>query len=189
MKNKLKRGFTLIELLLGIAIISILSVVLTTLIIRYGILYERQQIDVAANLDNRFILDDIATRAREAAEVSNSLIVGSDTFTTNSTTIILKVPSLDQNGQNISTVFDYVIYYKDATSPDTLRKKVVPDAQSTRQSSSQLLTSALKSITFSYNNADPQMASVITVVLETVKTESGQTKEARDTIQVTLRNL
>lgn len=184
----MKQAFTLIELLISIALISIISVIVTTLVIRYGIFYERQNVEIGANLDNRFILDDMSSQVRQASKITGSVTIDGQLFTTSITSIILKLPSLDQNGQTMSNVFDYVLYWQDSQDLKIFKKKIVPDVQSTRKGASQILTTNLKSISFSYNNPDPEQASVVTAVLETVKTQSGQTKEAKDTIQIRLRN-
>lgn len=184
----MKRAFTLIELLISIALISIISVILTTLIIRYGIFYERQNVDIAANLDNRFILDDISAQVRQAAKIATSVTIDGQTFATSQTTIVLKLPALDQNGQTMQNIFDYVIFWQDSQDLKNFRKKIVPDLQSTRKVVSQILTSNLKSVVFSYNNPDPTQASTVTATLETIKTQGGQTKEAKDAVQVRLRN-
>ena len=185
----MKKAFTLVELLLVIAILAIISTILTAVIVRYNFFYQRQQLDITASIDNRLILDDMAANARQGVNIVADLTVDGNTFTTSATTLILALPTIDQFEQTIFGVSDYVLYYQDSTDPKLLRKLIVPDTQSKRPAASQILTSNLKTIDFAYNNADPQQAQVLTVILETSKTEAGQERIAKDTIQVKLRNL
>lgn len=186
--NKMKKGFTLVEIIVVFAFVAIISLILANIIIRYTGFYNRQQAEVSANTDNRLILDDIYSVARQSVSVVNSIIVSGQTFTTSTNTLIVKLPSVNSAGEPITNTFDHFIFYQDASDQKLFRRRIVPDALSFRPAAFSVLTSNLQTIAFSYDNVDPQLATVITAAITTTKTEGGETKTAQDTIQTRLRN-
>jgi len=185
MRNK---GFTLLELVISIAILAIISLTLTTIIIRYGIHYQKQQTEVQANLSNRFVLDEISTRIRESRTIADQTTVDGQIYTTGANTLVLKALSIDANGNTIAETFDYIIFYQDSTQTTKFIKKVAPNALSKRLSVNQVLTANLKQITFTYDNPTPSSANSVTIDLRTEETSGGQTKEAQGQAKTTLRN-
>jgi prepilin-type N-terminal cleavage/methylation domain-containing protein len=182
MRNK---GFTLLELVIAIGILSIISLILATIIIRFGIHYQKQQAEVQANLSNRFVLDEISTRIRESRAIADQITTGGQTYTTGATTLVLKPLSIDADGNTIAGTYDYIIFYQNSTK---LNKKVVPDTSSKRPAVNQVLTANLKQITLTYDNPTPASANSVTIDLRTEETLGGQTKEAQGQVKATLRN-
>jgi len=180
-----KRGFTVLELTIAIAILAILSLIIATIIIRSGIIFEKQQGNVETGLANRFVLDEISQNVRAAKQVEESFISGPDNYTTGTATLILKIPAINAAGETISGVFDRVVFYKDS---EKIIKKVYPDSQSTRKQISQILTITTRTLNFSYNNADVTAASAVTVDLTTVKKLPSGERVNSDKIEVVLRN-
>lgn len=178
-------GFTLLELVISIAVLSIISVILATIIIRSGFFFEKQTGLAEVGLSNRFVLDEIATQVRAAKQVEENFTGNGQNFTTGAVILVLKLPSVDAAGSTISGVFDRVVFYLDGGK---INKKVFPDATSTRVKTSQILTTATKTLNFSYNNANVASSSAVTVNLTTVKNLPAGNQENTDKIEVVLRN-
>jgi prepilin-type N-terminal cleavage/methylation domain-containing protein len=179
------KGFTLLEIVIAIAVLAIISLILATIIIRWGIHYKQQETQVGASLSNRFVLDEITTRIRESRAIADQITVDSQTYTSGSTILVLKPLSIDAEGNTIAGTYDHIIFYQDSAK---LIKKVVPNAISKRLAVNQILTVNLKQVTFSYDNSTPQLANSVTIELTTKETQGGQTKEAQDQAKATLRN-
>lgn len=184
-KAKSEIGFTVLELVIAVAILGIISGFIATIVIRSGIIFEKQQGTVETGLANRFTLDEIAANVRTAAQIEESFSSGSESFTTGTTTLILKIPSINADGETISGVFDRVVFYFDAGK---IIKKVYPDAQSSRKQTSQILTAATKTLNFTFNNVNIASASAVTVNLTTIKNLPSGSREISDKIEVVLRN-
>lgn len=185
MKRSVKRGFTILELLISIAILSIISVIISTIAIRSGIIFEKQTGLVEVRLSNRFVLDEVATQVRAAKQVEGSFTGNGQNFTTGTTTLILKLPSVDSSGSTISGAFDRVVFYLDGAR---IFKKVFPDATSKRPKTTQILTATVKNLNFSYNNVSIASASAVSVNLTTTKTLPSGVQENSDKIEAVLRN-
>ena len=185
MSIETKKAFTLLELLISIAILSIISVIIATIVIRSGFFFEKQTGLAEVGLSNRFVLDEIATQVRAARQVEENFTGNGQNFTTGLSTLILKLPSIDASGSTISGAFDRAVFYLDGAK---IFKKVYPDAASTRPKTSQILTAATKTVSFSYNNASLASASAVTVSLTTEKKSATGTQENTDKIEAVLRN-
>jgi len=113
-------------------------------------------------------------------------------YTTDSHTLILKLPGLGAEGV-LTDVYDYVVIARDADKNNILRKKVFPDAQSTRKSEDLVLTTILDAIDFSYLNksggsVNPNLATSISTVLAVKSGNELINSKRSSTTVTTLRN-
>lgn len=183
--RKIKKGFTVLELTIAMALLAILSVIIATIVIRSGIIFEKQTGSVEVGLSNRFVLDDIAQQVRTAKLVESNFTGDGQNFTTGTDTLILKLPSIDNSGAAIANTFDRVVYYLNAGK---INKKVFPDAASSRKKITQILTTTTKTLKFAYNNSNVASTSAVTVDLTTIKKLPSGDRENSDKIEAVLRN-
>jgi len=180
------KGFTLIELLISITLISILMTVTTNLYITGLKVYRKEFRNNNLQDENRTIIDRVVKEAKKSIGVAQTQGV----YTANTTdTVILKVPSIDANGDYIfkvngDFVFDYVIFTK---SDKNLVKIVEPDAQSFRASENKTLSSRVDSLAFTYS-PDIQNATRFSINLILKEGVGKEEVKVNTTSEIAFRN-
>ncbi len=146
----------MLEVLIATTITGIAGSLLVTIMVQNSGLYTQQTAKVSQGIS----LNDATTQLTEAIK-SASFIAPTypsinPVYTTDTTTtLILGVPSYDSSGKTIDNTYDYVIFVKDSSNPKIFRKRVFPNAASSRKSENRVLLTKLVSILFVYlNQAD-----------------------------------
>lgn len=186
------RGFSMLEMLIAAGIALILGSFLLSIMVNNNTLFYKQNSVVSEGLDLNDAIHQIDSYIREAAQVADAYTYGSDTYTTGSETLILKIPALSASGP-MTNVFDFAVITKDPANPKYLRLKLFPSSQSTRLSVDKILTLILDSVSFEYldnNNStvSPDMAAKVKVSIQ-VLAKTGTVGSPRSSTSVTgLRN-
>lgn len=187
------RGFTLPEILITLGVAVIIGVLLLAILVNNNIIFYKQSAIVSEGLDLNDATREISSNIQQAAKIADGYPEDTSTFTTSSTTLVLKLPSLGVSGV-IDNTYDFVVIAKDVSNPKILRLQTFPDAQSTRHQVNQVLTTLLQEIQFKYldkDNAEVPFASAVSVETTlTVLAKTGFVTSNRTSTQVTtLRNL
>lgn len=144
------KGFTLVEALITLAIGIVVASFLLVIMVNTGGLFYTQSSKVEQGLN----INDAMARIKQSIKGSSSVAVsytsGSTTYTSGTQTLVLKVPSQDSSGNNISNTFDYYIFFLDGTN---LRFKVFPDSQSSRKGVDQIFSTKVNTLLFQYSNS------------------------------------
>lgn len=152
-------GFTLIEAIIGIAASSLVGILLISALVQNNGLFSQQ----TANINQGLNLTTAAGQISEVVKYSSSVEVSypsaSPQYISNSNTLVLSLPSLDSSGNNLEDIYDYAVITKDSQNVSILRKMIFPNAQSTRKSSNQVLTTRLAAINFYYYDIDGKIVS------------------------------
>jgi len=189
MKNA--AGFTLLEIVLGIAIFGLLATglaALAYLYLAYGQLLPEEKLANEVSRQQQYSLEEMKRGIRQAESILSGVTLGSDSYTTGTTTIVLRLLSRDQANDVISGSFDYLVYYlATSTTPNKLWRRLEPNVNSSRKSSHFPLNSLVQNFTLTYNTSTPSQASKVTIDLTTKKTSQGETKSVNNVIEVTLR--
>lgn len=186
------KGFTLVELLISMSIAVVVGGLLIAIIVNSSGLSYKQSSKVNIGLNTNDALAQVRKSIKESSAVVPSFTIGSETYTSGLSEIILKVPSLDQSGNIISNFFDYFIFFQDQTK---LRFKVFPDPASSRQPQDQIFSTSLDSLQIQYLSSVnppvevvPEAASKIRMTL-TLKQRNGLDYEiSTATSEANLRN-
>jgi prepilin-type N-terminal cleavage/methylation domain-containing protein len=180
-----KRGFTLIEMVVVIALMGILLSALFVLYQRHGILYSYEQVLVEVSGSARSSVAEIVEAGAQAQRVIASRTVNGVSRTSNATTVIFELPSIDAQSQAVSGAFDYIVFYKD---DNDFWMDAEMNAQSVRKVTKKKLSSSMSALTFSYDNVNFTLVRKVTVDLEMSKRLKTQTIKANLKQVVTLRN-
>lgn len=177
--NKLTIGFTLVEILIASSVALIIGILLLSILANNNGVFYKQNAIINEGLSLNDAMSEIDKNISQAINVVD---------TSDSHTLVLKLPALDANGV-LNNIYDYVIIAKDADNNNILRKKVFPDPASNRKSEDLNLTTILDSIDFSYLDrsgaiVSPNLATSVSVTLS-VKSSYGSITSARSSTSVT----
>ena len=151
MQNLKNRGLTLIEILVAMGIATVAGMLLLVIIVNSAGLFQGQSSKVQTGLNVNDALSKIRASAKQASAIANSYTDGQTVYTTGSDQLVLKVASVDGEGNIIENLSDYFVFFKDQSY---LRFKVFPDPSSFRKVSNEVLTASLESVVFNYFNLD-----------------------------------
>jgi hypothetical protein len=100
--------------------------------------------------------------------------------------IVLKFHAIDLGHNIIDNEYDRIIYWLDNTN--TLTRVISPSPTSSRLDSNKAVSTIVNSINFTYDSADFNEISYVTVTLTTAKNQLGQTKDITVSGEAQLRN-
>lgn len=148
-----EKGVTLVELLIASSIAVIIGALLLAVLINSAGIFYKQTSRVNQGLNSNDALNLVRQSIKESNGAAASYQVDSKTYISSSNELILKIPSIDAQGNVISETYDYFVFYKDQ---DKLFLKSFPDTQSSRKAQNQILASNVVSVFFQYlNNVSP----------------------------------
>ncbi|MFH1178532.1 MAG: type II secretion system protein [bacterium] len=180
-----KRAFTLIETMVVVAIGAGMMAVLGVLIYNFNKTFVYQQALIESSGSASAIIREMESLAMPANAVLQTRTFSGSTYTSTSTSIVLEIPSIDSSGNVISNTYDYAVFYSVGANAYRLLEANV---LSKRYSGTKQLSSAVSSLTFSYNNVDYTKVSTVTIDVQT------QTRVKQDILsdhrreQIRLRN-
>lgn len=178
------KGLTLIEVLVAMGIASLVGVLLLVIIVNSAGLFTQQSSKVQAGLNSNDALVKIRSTIKDASTVAVSYTSGQTTYTTGSTQLVLKVPSIDTSNNIIANTYDFLIFYLDQK---ILRFKTFPDAQSSKSASDQIFSTDVENLDFKYFNSATPPEEVTPGVATKVKV-SLTLRQNTATTEANLRN-
>lgn len=183
-----KCGFTVVELLIGALILGVIVFVAAGVLVGHLRLFNRGSSLINLTSTNKIALDEMVNETRESQSIVNSCTpCGSDT--TGASTLILRLWPLDSNDDPVDNGnYDYIVYKRDSTDNTKIRKIVYADASSNRSSSNKIIGNDTSSLTFTYNNADPSLATNVVVKVKNTAVVNGATQEVEREAKAVLRN-
>jgi len=171
-------GATLVETVVLVAITVAVLVALVNLFFIFNTIFGYQQAFMATAGSAGASLNALEASVLPAEHVLASRNFSGTTYSSATSTLVLELPTVDNEGDIVSGAKDYVVFYASSTE---LYRLVEANGASARKSGRTLLSSTLSFLSFTYDNAN--FAQVTRVVAEI---ETGrQFKE--DVIQSTLR--
>lgn len=186
-----RKGFTTLELVMGLGLFVILStgfLALANLYSSYSQLLPQSSLAAQVRRLHQLTIEDMKKETRQAESILANYTVDSTTYTTGTTTLVLRLRSIDTSNNIISGIFDHLIYSTNtSTPPIKLSKRVVSGAGSRRGSANLILNEAVRSIIFTYNTSTPSLATKVQLFLETSKTIGTVTGATSSTVEMTLR--
>lgn len=188
-----EKGITLTEILVTLAITAIVSTLLVSIFTKNNQLFYNQQTKVSHGISSNEVINQIDDAIRGAISVEAQYPTLNPIFTSSSSTLILKLASIDSNGNVISGSYDYLVFSEDPTIVTILRRHVFPSAESSRTTANQVITTNLKSLEFNYQNdskqnVNPPQASLVTYTLSLQSQQGNAIVESSASGQTRLRN-
>lgn len=142
-------GFTLVESVIMVFILALLLVALFSLYDWHGKVYVYQKAVVETTEQARFSTQTLQAWVNQAYRVESSVTLGGANYQSATTTLGLKLPSVNNQGQAIAGTWDYAAFYLDGKN---LYIKVEPNASSTRPMVYKRLAESILNLEFVYDN-------------------------------------
>lgn len=193
LKNNPK-GFTLTEVLIVLGASAIIGTVLVTLMVQGSSAIFNQNVQINHNI----ALNNASSKLNETIKYASSIQAvytnGLTQYSSNSTSIIVNLPSINQQGSVIDNKHDVIVIAKDPLKPAILRKYIFADPVSSRKSTSQVILTNLSFIQFVYlgdneTGVSPTAASRVDYTIKTAEKTAFSSKESSISGRINLKNL
>ena len=183
------RGITLIETMIGLAISALLVVILSYCLVIVLRLNEAQKTVSALTSSTDRGIYRISSSIQQSSQILADAVISGTTYTTSSSALVLKIPTVNSSGQIISGSYDTVVYRRNPSDLSELQEITDAEAGSARFDGTHLIARFVTNLLFRYNNSNYSLASTATVFLKTGTTVRGVLKESANQTTVRLRNL
>lgn len=179
-------GLTLVETIITIAIAAAMLAALANLFGAFSSLYDYQQAAKGAGDAAGSVIHAVEDLVLPADRILATHTFSEGTYGSSAGALVLELPSIDASGVLISGHDDYAAFYASGTAAYRL---IDADAASARHSGTTKLGENVRSLVFTYNNADVSQADQVTVDVVASSTSRGQPTASRLTETLRLRNL
>lgn len=187
------RGVSMLEILVGVMIFAVGGTLLVGTMISSNDVFVSQNAQVNQGLS----LNQTAAKIEETIKASAGVnaqypATGNAQYISGENALILKIPAINQNGQVIDSVFDYVVWHADSGNPKILRKEVFVTSPSTRNAENQVLSTSLKNLQFRYFDANnnivaPSQAVRVGFIVNLL--EGGSSNESSVSGTINIKNI
>ena len=180
-----QKGFTLIETVIVIALSASMMVMIGVLLFNFSATSSYQAALTESSGSASALLREIESLTLPASEVLQTYTFSSSTYTSSSTVLVLKIPSIDTVGNTITNTYDYAAFYVVGTKAYRLLEANV---LSKRTSGTKQLSSTINTLAFTYNNIIFSQVNTVTVDIQTRAQTKQQTLDDHRREQIRLRN-
>jgi hypothetical protein len=185
-KNHSKQlGFSFAEAIFVVAALIIILVTLLLIYNNYTKIFGYQQALISTADSARITMNELQKFTQQSDKILSSHSFSGITRSSSQNTLVLEVPSIDNSGNILNGKYDFVAFY---TSGTILNELTQADTSSNRPSGVKELSNTVSSLEFTYNNANPELATEVDVDLETQATSRQQTAAYNLYQKIYLRN-
>lgn len=188
------RGLSLIEVLIVMTVAAVAGGLLINLMVSSNRLFFDQSAHINQGLSINQTELELTSLIKSSAGVADQYPVsGASQYTSDSDTLIIKLPAISSSGDVIESVYDYAVVEADSDKPAILRMQVFTDDQSFRNPENKVLSTNLNSITFAFFNTSnnpttPTQAKRVSFVIKLSTKSSFSNKEASGSGTVNIKN-
>lgn len=144
----LQKGFTLPELIIASTVAVVISGLLLVIMVNSTGLFYEQSSRVSQGVNVNDALSNIRQTLRSASSIASQYPeIGTPEYSSNQTSVVFKVSAIDPTGNIIPDTQDYIVYY---VSDEKLYERILPNAQSSREDKTQVLSNKVETILFEY---------------------------------------
>ncbi len=178
-------GFSFIEMVIVIAVGTTMLIVLGALIFNFNKASIYQQTLVQSSGSANALLREIKSFTLPANAVLGTHTFSSTTHTSTTTSLVLRIPSINSSGSVLTNTYDYAAFYVVGTRAYRLLEA---NALSNRTSGTKLLSSTISALTFAYDTTDFAAVSIVTVDIQTQASTTQEILTDQRIEQIRLRN-
>jgi prepilin-type N-terminal cleavage/methylation domain-containing protein len=183
--KKNESGFTLVEMVIVIALLSLLLLAFLNLFDNHGKLFNFESGRIRTTSGTRFAMSELQKYTLQAESVLVSATVNGTSYSSSSSVMVLRLPSVDASNNAIDSTWDYVAFYLTGTN---LYRTVEANGSSVRASGTKLLSDTVSSLSFTYNSADFTQVNQIDVDLTSQLQIKNSAVSSREQQKLYLRN-
>lgn len=143
-------GVTLIETVIVIGIFAALLSVIFSMYSGYMRLHTYNKAVLATAGSATIAANDLQDLVLQANRIATSATISGTVYTSDASTLVLELPSIDSSGAALAGKYDFVAFY---VSGGKFYRVVSVDPASSRIPRSRTLSEAVTSVTFTYNSA------------------------------------
>ena len=148
---KFMRGWSLLEVLIAVTVAAVAGGLLIKLMVSSNKLFFDQSSQISQGLSLNQTVLEITDLIKSSSGIATRYPTqGVPQYTSDTDTIVIKLPAIDAGGSIIDSVFDYAVIEADLTKPSILRKQIFKDNLSSRKTENKVLSTALDKIVFNY---------------------------------------
>lgn len=181
-------GVSLMETMVVIGIMAVLLVIVAQIFALNYDIYAKQTARLDADTGAVFAARNISDLTRGASKVMASHTINSTLYTTSHDELVLRVPSVDTNGDIIDAIFDYIAIYRDVTDTSKIFADTEIGAGSTRINGTKLITAYNGTMEFRYDAPDETDATRVGIFIINTQTVRGSTFRSKAWTSLLLRN-
>lgn len=187
MKNKNKNNlcFSLAETVIATAVLIYILVALMVLYGNYSKSFSNQQTRIALGNSAREAVKELQSAALQADQIMDSHIFSGTIYTTDESTVVLEIPSIDESRNIVDGKYDYTVFY---LTGKNFYRLIEADAASSRPSSFNKISDVVSTLAFTYNNLDLSQADKIETDIDMQKISGGQNVSYELHQEIYLRN-
>lgn len=153
--NRFPSGTSLLETLLSVFVIAIILTIAGAMLILMLRSYTLYTTRADLVLDASRAADEVTRYANLSYTIEGARTIAGTTYTSGTTTVILRVSSIDSSGDPIANAFDYLVMTESPSGPSQLIEITDPDSSSSRSPVTRLLAEKVQDYHFSYRDASP----------------------------------
>lgn len=193
MRNQ--NGWSLLELLIVITIAAVAGGLIVNILVSSSGIFFDQSTQISHNLSlNQSELELTQIIKSTPGIVSQYPVSGTPQFTTDGDTLIARLPAINESGNVIDSVYDYVVVEADPEKPEILRKQIFLDELSVRNEEDKVLSTNLSEIEFNYldvnnNPVTPDQAVRVNFLINLSTNSNYTQKENSGGGTVNIKNL
>ncbi len=191
MNRSKKNNLIGLSLMEAMAVIGIMMVVLL-IVIQIFILNYQIFSSQTKKVDNEagaiIAAKTVSQMTRGAISIEPSRVFGSNTITSSSTALVLKLPSVDVDNNILVNTFDYVAFYRDDTETTKIFTVTDADPLSTRIDSTRLITAYNQTFVFRYNDPNIVQANRVSLYVQNQQTGRDTILKTRGWTSIFMRN-
>lgn len=182
------RGVSLLEIVVVIGIAVFIFFIIADIFIAHNRLFHIQSVLADTEINNFFALNRMQKIIKSADRALVNKTINSIQYNASDNTLILEMPSIDNNQNIIPDTFDYAIFHLDPQDSAKLILSMEANAGSSRYSGDTLISSFVDKIIFSYDANDFSKVNLISIYLANSRTIFGSTQKTTASTSATLRN-
>lgn len=183
--KKAQHGVTIVELLIALAIFSILMLFLAGSFANYYDSFRYLEATTSISQSTALFINAVGNSVRQASEIISSRTFSGNSYTTDDTTLILEIPSIDASANVITGTYDYMVFY---LVDGHIYWITEADAASSRNSSFQQISENISNLVLTYDSQDLSTATKVNISITAEKIYKDKLFESSLNQQVYLRN-
>lgn len=181
--------------MLASAVAGVIGILLISILVSTSGFFYQQQSVINEGISLNDVLGQINSLVKEAQAVASAYPeTGTPQFSTSQTTLVLKLPGINQN-EVLPDLNDFVVVAKDSQNSKILRLKIFPAPLSIRPSKDSVLATFAESIKFSYLDKGgsevltPNLAEAVKIDLSVLAKTGSIGSKRSASITLNLRNI
>ena len=179
------KGVTLIETLVAVGLFIFIAMALFVVYEVYGKIYNLGGAHFTAVGGSRSTLTQLSNFTSQANRILQSSAINGVNYVSGTTTWVLRLPAIDFAGKTIDNTWDYAVFYVSSTN---FYSYLETSTTSARSGGLKLLSNAIVSVSFSYDNVDFTQVRKVTAAVTTTAVENRVSVESHASEQIFLKN-